>query len=125
MTKLPEYVSKAWDEHEGPVIFSTVDAQGKPNAIYATCISKYDDETIVVADNYFDKTQKNILAGSTGSILFITPEGKAYQLKGSITYHKDGAVFDDMKTWNPEKHPGNAAAALHVETVYSGATQLA
>lgn len=55
---MPEKVSKAWDERKGPVIFATVDENGVPNAICATCVSKFDDDTIVIADNYFDKTRK-------------------------------------------------------------------
>lgn len=125
MSKLPEVVSKAWDEKKGPVILSTVDTNSVPNSIYATCVSKFDEETLVVADNYFDKTRSNILAGSKGSILFITEEDKAYQVKGTIEYLKEGPVFDDMKKWNPEKHPGHAAAALKVEEVYSGSEKLA
>jgi len=124
MSKLPENVSKAWDDKQGPIIFTTVDTNGVPNAIYATCVSKFDEETLVVADNYFDKTQRNILAGSKGSILFITNEDKSYQIKGTIEYHKDGVIFDDMKKWNPEKLPGHAAAALKVEKVYSGGEKL-
>ena len=125
MSKLPERVSKAWDEHKGPVILTTVDESAVPNSIYATCVRKFDEETLVVADNYFDKTRSNILAGSKGSILFITEEDKAYQVKGTIEYLKEGPVFDDMKKWNPEKHPGHAAAALKVEEVYSGSEKLA
>ena len=79
---------------------------------------------IVIADNYLDKTKKNILSGSTGSVLFITKDGKAYQAKGTIEYHREGEIFDDMKTWNPEKHPGRAAVALKVEEVYSGAEKV-
>ena len=125
MSTLPENVSKAWDQKDGPIILTTVDANSVPNSIYATCVSKFDEETLVVADNYFDKTQSNILAGSKGSILFITEDDKAYQVKGTIEYHKDGAIFEDMKKWNPEKHPGHAAAALKVEDVYSGSEKLA
>ena len=88
MSVLPEQVSKAWDQRKGPIVFTTVDKNGTPNAIYATCVKKIDEDTIVIADNYFDKTQKNILAGSKGSILFITAEDKAFQVKGSIEYHK-------------------------------------
>jgi hypothetical protein len=36
----------------------------------------------------------------------------------------EGAIFEDMKKWNPEKHPGHAAAALKVEEVYKGAERL-
>ena len=53
-------------------MLTTVDGAGVPNAIYATCVSRFDEETLVVADNYFNKTRKNILSGSKGSLLFIT-----------------------------------------------------
>ena len=124
MSELPEDVSKAWNDRKGPVVFTTVDEEGVPNAIYATCVSKFNEGTIVIADNYFDKTRKNILAGSKGSVLFITNEGKAFQVKGTIEYHKEGSIFEDMKKWNPTKHPGHAAAVLKVEEVYSGPKKL-
>lgn len=122
--KIPEEVKEAWGKREGPVILTTVDTSGMPNVIYVTCVSLYGDDRLVVADNYFDKTRKNIKAGSKGAALFITSDKKAFQLKGSLEYHTDGPVYDDMKKWNPPKHPGNAAAALVVEDACSGARQL-
>jgi predicted pyridoxine 5'-phosphate oxidase superfamily flavin-nucleotide-binding protein len=124
MPTLPEEVSKAWDNRKGPITFATVDENGIPNAIYAVCVSKFSEDTIVVANNFFDKTKKNILSGSKGAILFITKKGKAFQVKGTIEYHTEGEIFEDMKKWNPEKHPGHAAAALKVEEVYSGSEKL-
>ncbi|MCK5155955.1 MAG: pyridoxamine 5'-phosphate oxidase family protein [Spirochaetales bacterium] len=123
MALLTEKVSKAWENRKGPVILSTVDKDGVPNAIYATCVTKFDEGTLVVADNFFDKTRKNILTGSKGSILFITNEDKAYQVKGTIEYLKNGKIFEDMKCWNGER-PGHAATTLKVEEVYSGAEKL-
>ena len=124
MSVLPKEVSKAWDKREGPLVFTTVDKNEVPNTIYATCVNKSNEETIVIADNFFNKTRNNILAGSKGSILFITNEKKAFQVKGTIEYHKEGELFEDMKKWNPKKHPGNAAVVLKVEEVYSGAKKL-
>ena len=124
MPALPEAVSQAWENREGPIVLTTVDAEGNPNAIYATCVSKYREDTLVVADNFFNKTKANILAGSQASLLFITKEGKSYQIKGKIEYHTEGAVFEDMKQWNPAKLPGHAAAALRVEQVFCGAEKL-
>ena len=124
MAVLPEKVSKAWEEREGPIILSTVNGDGIPNSIYATCVSKFRDDTIVVANNYFSKTLENILAGSKGSILFITKEEESYQIKGSIEYHNESSIFEDMKKWNPKEHPGHAVAALKVEEVYMGAEKL-
>ncbi|MBW2560318.1 MAG: pyridoxamine 5'-phosphate oxidase family protein, partial [Deltaproteobacteria bacterium] len=99
MSVLPEKVSKAWGARKGPVIFATVDEEGIPNAIYATCVNKFNEDTLVIADNFFDKTRKNIFAGTRGSILFITTEDEAFQVKGAVEYHKEGPIFDDMKTW--------------------------
>ena len=124
MPKLPDNVNQAWDRREGPIVFTTADKHGKPNAIYATCVKKYGDDKIVIADNYFDKTRANILAGSIGTLLFITKDGKAFQVKGSIDYKKDGVIYEDMKQWLDPKFPGHAAAVLNVEEVYSGADRL-
>ncbi len=124
MKKLPEIVSKAWDTRNDAIVFSTVDINGMPNSIYVTCVSRYNESVIIIADNYFNKTRKNILAGSKASILFITKEGTSFQLKGTIKYYKSGEVFDDMKKWNPSKHPGNAATAIEIEEIYSGSEKL-
>ena len=124
MAQLPTVVSEAWKKRQGPIVLTTVDASGTPNAIYATCVSKYDESTLVVADNFFNKTRANIQAGSQGSLLFITDEGKSFQVKGRFEYLTSGAVFDDMKTWLNPKLPGHAAAALVIESVYSGGEQL-
>lgn len=73
MATLPESVSKAWEDREGPIILSTVNGDGIPNAIYATCVSKFNESTIVIANNYFSKTLENIQAGSKGTILSSSP----------------------------------------------------
>lgn len=124
MSALPDNVSKAWDDRDGPLVFTTVDGYGKPNSIYATCVKKFSEDKLVVADNYFSKTRANILTGSKGAILFITKDGKAFQVKGSIDYERQGDIYDDMKEWLDPKFPGNAAAVLNVEEVYSGADKL-
>lgn len=124
MAKLTDEAVKAWNDRNGPVILTTVSENGTPNSIYVTCVGKYDDETLVVADNYFDKTRKNIKTGSKASLLYISNDDKAFQVKGSFEYHVDGPVFDDMKKWNPKEHPGHAAAAVKVEELYSGAEKL-
>jgi len=121
---IPEEVKDAWEKHQGPVVFATVAADGTPNAIYATCVSLYKDNSIIVANNYFCKTLKNIESGSKGSILFLTPENKSYQIKGSIKHVTSGDAFDNMKSWNPKKLPGKGAAVISIEEIYSGAKKI-
>jgi hypothetical protein len=122
--KLSQEVIQAWEDRNGPVVFTTVDGNGVPNSIYATCVGRFDESVLVIADNYFDKTRSNIKNGSRGSVLFMTNGNKAYQVKGTIEYHTEGELFDFMKSWNPEKHPGHAAAVLQVEEAFSGAKKL-
>ena len=122
--KTLEVVKEAWKRREGPVVLPTVDLAGRPNIIYVTCVSLYGDDRLVVADNYFDKTRKNIKAGSKGAALFMTNDKKAYQLKGALEYHITGPVFEDMKKWNPPSHPGHGAVALIVQDAFSGAKRL-
>ncbi len=124
MKTLPDDVRKAWNDRKGPAIFVTVDDNRMPNAIYVTCVNLESDHSIVIADNYFDKTRKNIQAGSPGSVLFMTNAGKTYQVKGPVAYQTEGAVFDNMKKWNPEKHPGHAAVVVACAEVYSGAEKI-
>ncbi len=124
MSKLPKKIDDAWINRDDRCVFTTVDEAGISNSVYITCTARYGGDLIVIADNYLSKTKKNIFSGSKGTFLFITKDGDAYQVKGSIEYHREGEIFDDMKTWNPEKHPGHGAVALKVEEVYSGAEKV-
>ena len=117
-------IDAAWEKHSGPAVFVTVDRNGTPNAIYVTCIRKHGPRRFVIADNYFSKTRANIASGCKGSLLFITGDGKSFQLKGSLSVHKEGELFVFMKSWLDPKHPGVAAVAFDVKEAYSGAEKL-
>ena len=126
MAKIPEIAAKVWENREGPVVLTTVDSKGIPNSIYVTCVRKISNEEIVVADNKMQKTRTNIMAGSPVTLLYISNEKKAFQLKGSVEYRTSGKEFDEMKNgWLDKKYPGNAAVIFHIEAVYSGAEKLA
>ena len=125
MATLTEIAIQAWENREGPVVLTTVGSSGIPNTIYVTCVKKISDSKIVVADNKMHKTRANIKAGCTVSLLYITSEKKAFQLKGSVQYQTSGKIFDEMKTvWLDKKYPGNAAVVIDIEEVYSGADKL-
>jgi len=124
MAELTDAVKKAWENREALIVLTTVDSNGTPNSIYASCVKRYSDNKFVVANNKFQKTKANILAGTRGALLFITKEKKSYQIKGKIDYFTSGEFYDDMKQWLDPKYPGHAAAVLNVEEVYSGADKL-
>lgn len=124
MKKIPENVSIAWNNRIGSAVFTTVSKEKIPNSIYVNSISKYNDSIFIIADNYFNKTRKNISEGSLGSILFMVSETEAFQIKGTIKYFINGPFFDDMKKWNNPKHPGHAVAVLEVDQVFMGGKKL-
>ena len=126
MATLPEIATQAWENREGPVVLTTVDSDGIPNTIYVTCVKKISDSQIVVADNKMNKTRANLKVGGTVSLLYITGEKKAIQIKGTAQYQTSGAIFDDMKTrWLDKKYPGHAAVVIDIAEVYNGAEKLA
>ena len=121
---LPQIVSEAWENKQKALVFTTVSKEGIPNSIYATCVARYGENRILVANNFFHKTLENIKSGTKGSILFITNEDKSFQLKGTLSYFEDGELFDDMKSWNPTRLPGHGVVALEIEEVFAGAKKL-
>ncbi|MBN1927880.1 MAG: pyridoxamine 5'-phosphate oxidase family protein [Prolixibacteraceae bacterium] len=122
--KLTENLKKEWGNRLEAIVLTTVSGGGVPNSIYATCNALYNDEAILVANNFFDKTLKNIESGSKASVLFITKDDKSFQVKGSVKHYTSGPEFDNMKSWNPERLPGNGVAVIAIEEVYSGAEKI-
>ena len=120
----PNCVAQAWENREGPAVFVTVDATKTPNAIYVGEIRYVRGEGFIVADNYFNKTRANIKSGTKGAILFLTKERKSFQVKGSLTYHTAGPIFENMQSWHDSKLPGVAATLLRIEEAYTGAEKL-
>ena len=124
MNKLPDSICQAWEDREGPSVFATADKNGVPNAIYVTSIKLSAEGKVVVANNFFQKTRANISSGSRGAVLFITKEGKSYQLKGSIEYFESGTIYEDMKKWADPQYPRVGAAVLNVDEAYSGSEKI-
>jgi len=124
MSKM-EVIKDAWGNVEGAMVLSTVDESGVPNSVYVACVKDSGEDKVVIADNYFSKTRKNILAGSKGSLVFLTKDRKSFQIKGSFDYLKEGEFFEDMQNWVRADLPKVAAAVLNVEEIYSGAEKLA
>ena len=124
MATLPQAFLDAWNQREPRMIFTTVDTNGDPNAVWVLCVKKLDNQRILIANNFFYKTLENILAGSSGSLLFIAPEREAYQIKGSLEYHTEGPIYDDMKAWLDPKFAGLGAVVLNIDAIYYGAEKV-
>ena len=124
MSNLPQAFLDAWEQREARMIFTTVDPNSAPNAVWVLCVNKLDDQRILIANNFFNKTLENIKNGSMGSLLMIAPEREAYQIKGSLEYYESGPIFDEMKAWLDPKFAGVGAVILNIESIYYGAEQV-
>jgi hypothetical protein len=125
MAKLTQRVRDAWANKQDNLAFATVDRDGKPNVVWVTCVRRIDDERLLIVNNYFHKTLENTLSGSTGSLLLIAPGREAYQIKGTLSYHVDGELYQDMKTWLDPKFAGVGAIVLTITEIYYGAEKVA
>jgi predicted pyridoxine 5'-phosphate oxidase superfamily flavin-nucleotide-binding protein len=124
MARIPNVVYRALQELDTPAVFTTVDPNSNPNAAYVMLVKVDNPEIVLLNDSVFSKTRENILSGSRGSVVFLTAEHKAYQLKGALTYHTSGPLFDHMRSVVEEIHARVAAVELRVDEAYEGAEKL-
>lgn len=124
MATLPQAFLDAWERREPRMILTTVDPNSEPNSVWVLCVKQLDDQRILIANNFFNKTLKNIQSGSRGALLFIAPEREAYQIKGSLEYYSEGPIYDEMKAWLDPKFAGVGAVILNIEAIYYGAEKV-
>ena len=95
-----------------------------PNVVYIKYLKVVDDQTILIADNYLNKTRDNIL--SNGKIAFAVrdEEKGSFQIKGTAERLTEGNMFDEVQKWVSDKLPRVAAVIMHIEKIYNGAEQI-
>ena len=123
MAKLPEAVKKAIDKQDVFPI-ATCSSEGVSNVVYVAYLKTIDDETVLIADNYFDKTRSNILSNPKMAFVVRDKDKGSFQIKGNVERLTAGPIFEEMRKWARDGLPRVAAVVLHVEEVYNGAEQL-
>ena len=124
MAQLPKEVREAISKQE---VFSvaTSSLEGVPNVIYVKYLKVIDDETILIAENFFHKTRENILNNPRAAFAVRDEEKGSFQVKSSLKRLTSGPMFEEIQKWCPDELPREAAVILHVEEVYNGAKRLA
>ncbi|MCD6405384.1 MAG: pyridoxamine 5'-phosphate oxidase family protein [Planctomycetes bacterium] len=121
---LPDVVEKAF-KAGGTVSVATASAEGAPNVIYVGYSKLLDDGRLVIADNYFNKTRKNIEDNPKIAVVVGSADVGSVQVKGTCKRLTSGPEYDDMLTWVADKHPRAAAVVIDIEEAYNGAKKLA
>ena len=120
MAQLPEAVKKAISQEDNFSV-ATSSKDGTPNVIYIKYLKVVDDETILIADNYFSKTRDNILSFGKIAFAVLDEEKGSFQVKGTAVRFTEGPMFDEVQKWVPDRLPRVAAVVMHVEDIYNGA----
>ena len=123
MVKLPNKVKNAIKKAD---VFSlaTSSKKGKPNLIYVGYLKLINDETILIADNYFDKTKKNMMKNPQMAVTVRDEKAGSYQIKGRVKYLTKGKYYDEVQEWCDKKHPRRGAVLLTAKEVYNGAKKI-
>jgi len=123
MAQLPKMVKDAIDKQDVFPI-ATCAQDGTPNLVYVKYLKLIDDETVLIADNRFNKTRDNILNNPKLTFVVRDEEKGSFQIKGATEWLTTGPMFDEVQKWVSDKLPRVAAVVLHIEQVYNGANQL-
>jgi len=127
--KIPKKVLKAIEGQKLHLV-ATASSKGSPNLIYVGFLKVYSKTQLMVANNKFFKTEKNLLENPKMTSLVLDQEtGKAYQLKGNVEIYKEGNVFEECVKWVKETRIREskseiipkAAVLMNVEEIYCGA----
>lgn len=101
---------------------ATADKDGLPNVVPITFVRVYDEEHLLIVDNFMNKTRKNLEANSVMAVcVWDLKNGKSYQIKGKTTLSASGPVFDKARAWVKEKMPvlePKAAVLMKVEKIF-------
>jgi len=123
MAKMTERIKELFNKVP-TVVLSTASEKCTPNAVPVGAKKIIDDETILISDQFFNKTLANMKANPKVAVTFW--EGhEGYQLKGSVTIETTGKRFEDTAKWIEEMSgkagfplKSKGAVILLIEEIY-------
>lgn len=102
------------------VFLATASKEGTPNVVPIGAFKLLDDETLLISDQFFNKTLKNLKENPKIAISYWGEKG-GFQIKGSITLHTNDEVFKQDVAWMKELRPNlvpKSAVVMKITEVY-------
>ncbi len=122
MVKMPAEVRETLEKQK-PVPIATASKKGVPNVVFIGLLKIIDDETLMIADNFFYKTAANLMENPKISILcYSSDTKKSFQIKGNVTLCKEGENFDQMREWVlgiNDKLPAKGCVMVKITEIYN------
>ncbi len=111
-------------EKVGAVALGTSTLDGTPNVVPVGAKKIIDDETILISDQFLNKTLSNMKSNPRVSVTYW--EGReGYQLKGTITIETSGTRYEETAQWIEELGAkagfplkSKGAVILKIEEIY-------
>ena len=105
-------------------IFATATTQGVPNAVPVGAKRVLNDSTILISDQFFNKTLENLLANPSVAVSFW--EGhEGYQIKGTAAVETTGERFEETARWMEERSSkagfplkSKGAVVIHIDEIF-------
>jgi uncharacterized protein len=124
MTQMTERMQKLFDKVT-TVILATATMDGIPNAVPIGAKKIIDPETVLISDQFFNKTLANLKTNPKVSLTFW--EGhEGYQLKGTVTIETSGDRFDETAQWIEDRSAkvgfpliSKGAIILKIDEIYA------
>ena len=104
------------------VFLSTASPDGIPNVVPIGFARPIDEDTILIADNYMNKTRQNLEKNPRISLVTKDAIKCPYQFKGTTEIFESGKYFDIVTEWGQNamtKLTPKAAVLMKVEEIYS------
>ncbi|MDF0590756.1 pyridoxamine 5'-phosphate oxidase family protein [Candidatus Methanocrinis natronophilus] len=109
-------------EKQWPIPLATASSEGKPNVVFMGILKIKDEETLVFADNFFNKTAANLAENPFASVVCWTKDPRrSFQIKGTVTFAEEGPIFEEMAEAVRARKPDlqmRRAVIFKVEEVY-------
>jgi uncharacterized protein len=104
------------------VFLATASADGVPNVVPIGFARPIDKDTILIADNYMNKTRKNLENNPWISLVTKDATKCPFQFKGKVEIFESGTHFDTVTEWGQNamtKLTPKAAILMKVTEIYS------
>ena len=122
MVHIPDEIKEVFDRQR-MIPLGTCSRDGTPNTIYIGSWWWISPDTMLVVDNFFNKTRRNLDENPRASLLTWSNEKKkSYQIKCSAIVKTNGPEYDQAfqreRGRNDFYYPCKAVALLKVEEIY-------
>jgi len=86
------------------IYLATAAKDGTPNVVPVGAFKLLDDERLLISDQFFLKTYKNIEENPKVALSYWGDKG-GYQIKGKASIHKGDQIFNEDVEFLKEKYP--------------------